>query len=193
MLIDSITRAVVLSVGLAAFREQPTLESRCPKESAANCAQATLTALRAAPKSPREVLRIATVWSQRYESRLDSLQRAGQAKKSDPFRTTLPGFIAEELNPISIAEDAAVDALAKKYFPRLAPLLHLIPTKVAVPLKAFLGSTETATEYDELRNDNDLVQQLVESLLDPYLKAGWRKSVTGAMEAAVQRLPASKS
>jgi hypothetical protein len=192
MLIDAIARALVLSVGFATFREQPTLESRCPKESAANCAQATLTALRAAPRSPQEVLRIATVWSQRYESRLDTLARAGQANKSDPFRTTLPGFIAEELNPISLAQDAAVDALAKKYFPRLASVLHLIPTKVAVPLKAFFGSTETATEYDELRNDNDLVQQLVESLLDPYFRSGWRKSVTGAMEAAAQRLPATK-
>lgn len=193
MLIDSITRAVVLSVGLAAFRKQPTLESRCPKESAANCAQATLTALRAAPKSPREVLRIATVWSQRYESRLDTLQRTGQAIKSDPFRTTLPGYIAEELNPLSLAEDAVSDALAKKYFPRFATALHWMPDRLARPLKAFFDATETATEYDELRNDNDSVQQLVESLLDPYFKTGWRKSVTGAMEAAVKRLPASKS
>jgi len=52
-----------ISLFLRGATSQPTHENRGPKESPANCARATLTALRTASKAPKAVLQIATVWT----------------------------------------------------------------------------------------------------------------------------------
>jgi hypothetical protein len=61
------------------------------------------------------------------------------------------GVGKSKIDPLEIAEDKAIDALAKKYFSRLAPILEWAGSPIAEALKAFFDSSEIATDYDELR------------------------------------------
>ena len=64
MLIGTMVHSMAISILLRGSAFQPTLENRCLKKSPANCARATLAAIRAASKAPTEVLQIATVRTQ---------------------------------------------------------------------------------------------------------------------------------
>ena len=81
-----------------------------------------------------------------------------------------------------------IDALVKKYLSQLAPVLVWASSPLAEALKAFFDSSEIATDYDELRLMNNLIQLKVAALMQPFFKPHWKDTLKQAVQEAAPQL-----
>jgi hypothetical protein len=87
-----------------------------------------------------------------------------------------------------IAKDKVDDALFKRHFPMLAPVVGWANTPIIPTLEAFVDSEDVATDYNELRLMNNAIQRQVNESLIPYLKSDWQDQLTKAVEQAAPQL-----
>ncbi len=117
-----------------------------------------------------------------------SFEKRGVLKKATPDADKIFEAVSSKLNPLEIAKDKTVDALVKKYFARLAPVVEWAGGSIAEGFNAFFDSSEIATDYDELRLMNDDIQSRVSTLLQPYFKPDWKQTLNQAVKEAGPQL-----
>jgi hypothetical protein len=155
----------------------------------ANCGIAVKTELQKNPQDPKAVVELGNLWAAAYDKQYEWLRAKGRLQQSTPDADKIFETVKSKLDPIEVAsdklKDKALEALVKRYFSRLAPLVKFAGGPIGEALKAFFNSSEIATDYDELRLMNDDIQQRVALLLQPYLKPNWQSLVdTAARQAA---------
>jgi len=165
-----------------------SVDSLCANTTWSNCGVAVKEALQKNPSDPKDILQIASAWGRAYDARYNELRAKGRVEKATPDADKIFEAVSSKLNPLEIAKDKARDALVKKYLARLAPVVEWAGGSVAEGLKAFLDSSEIATDYDELRLINDDIQSRVATLLQPFVKPDWKETLNQAVREAGPQL-----
>ncbi|AXC15945.1 hypothetical protein ACPOL_6733 (plasmid) [Acidisarcina polymorpha] len=127
-------------------------------------------------------------WNSSYAARFDHLRKGGVIEPSFPDSEKIYEAVKDKLDPRSIAKDKAREVLIKKLLPRVAFIVEWSSTPFAEGLKVFLSSSETASDYDELRLANDDVQRSIERKLGPYLQSDWKATLNAAIIEAAPEL-----
>jgi hypothetical protein len=168
----------------------PTPEKVCRSSTWVNCGTAVQDALKKMPQppDPKAVLSLALAWGQAYDQQYEALRSKGKLQKSTPDADKIFDEVKSHLDPVEVAKDKAIDALLKKYLPRVAAVLEWAEKPVAVALKAFFDSSEIATDYDELRLMNDSIQKRVGTLLEPFMVSDWKTKFEKAVSEAAPQL-----
>ncbi len=165
-----------------------SVQSLCANTTWSNCGVAVKEALQKNPSDPKDILQIASAWGMAYEARYNELRKKGRVEKATPDADKIFESVSSKLNPLEIAKDKTVDALVKKYFARLAPVVEWAGGSIAEGFNAFFDSSEIATDYDELRLMNDDIQSRVSTLLQPYFKPDWKQTLNQAVKEAGPQL-----
>jgi hypothetical protein len=101
-------------------------------------------------------------------SQFDALRKQGHLKEALPESERIYEAIVSNFNPFEIAKDKVDDALFKRHFPMLAPVVGWANTPIIPTLEAFVDSEDVATDYNELRLLNNAIQRQVNESLIPY-------------------------
>lgn len=183
-----IISALLVVVSLeGALLGQPA-QSVCPNSTWSNCGIAVKQELQTKPSDPKKVIQLAMLWGAAYDAQYNELRKKSRLQTSTPDSDKIFEQVSSKLNPVDIATDKALDALVKKFLPRVAPVLEWASSPLAVALKAFFDSSEIASDYDELRLMNDAIQNRVAILLQPYLKPDWKDLLKHAVQDAAPQL-----
>ena len=165
-----------------------SVQSICANTTWSNCGVAVKLELKKNPSDPKEILQIALAWGKAYDSRYQELRQKGRIQTATPDADKIFEAVKSKIDPLEIAKDQAVDALAKKYFSRLAPIVEWAGGPIAEALKAFFDSSEIATDYDEVRLMNDDIQKRIAVLLQPFFKPDWKEILNQAVKEAAPQL-----
>jgi hypothetical protein len=185
------TKRTVLLVGIALITIQglasatPTIKE-C-KGTWSNCGVAVKQWLDSnANPNVQDLIAVAMQWNAAYDKQYNALRASGRLQKSTPDADKIFEAIKGKLDPREMAKDQAVDALVKKFLPKVAPVLKWASDNpFMVALKAFFTSSEIASDYDELRLMNDDLQGRFMSILTPKLDPDWNDKFKAAVNEAV--------
>ena len=176
------------SITVATARADP-VDDACSHGTWANCGNAVKQQLDQNPTDPQQILHLAQLWATSFSAQYDALRQRGQLT-STPDADHITDAIADQLNPLSMAKDAALDAAVKKILPQLSTVLEFAGSPLAQALKEFFNSTAIASDYDELKQMNDGIQDKIFSLLQPKLVNNWKDLLNQAATSAAPSLNA---
>lgn len=148
-------------------------EKACAEGTPMTCGGVVQDALRSLGDDPRRALELGLLWGRAFEGEVERLKRAGRLKTAERDADKIQGWFEDQIDPLSHAQDAALEALLKKYLPRLATVLGLLEAPLG-GFAAFFDSSEIATDFDELRFLNDQIQERIAAKISPHLDKAWR-------------------
>jgi hypothetical protein len=99
--------------------------------------------------------------------------------------------VKEEVSPVKWAEDHLVDAMAKRYLARLAPLLDFLASAPTTAIGVFLTPSDTASDLDELNAANREVQSALSAVTNRLLRSDWKMNYATILQRVP--LPAPRS
>lgn len=179
--------SVLLMIGNSATAQ--TTESICKNSSWSNCGVAVKQVLdNNPPTNPHDIVALGMLWAASYGKQYDALRASGHLDRSTPNSQKIFEEVSSKLNPVDIAKDKAIDALVKRFLPRLAFLFKFAETPLGVALKAFFSSTDIASDLDELNLINDDLSKRFADLLEPFLQADWNDKLKAAAKSSMPAL-----
>lgn len=189
-LMNGKTIAFVATITLSLFPglagATPTIDA-CQGGTWSNCGVAVKQWLdfNSNPSVP-DLIAVAMQWNAAYDAQYNALRASGHLQTSTPDADKIFEAVKDKLDPREMAKDQAVDALVKKFLPKVAPVLKFASDNpFMVALKAFFTSSEIATDYDELRLMNDDLQDRFMNDLKPSLDPDWNDKFKAAVSDAV--------
>lgn len=181
--------ACLLMAGMAALypvgrlQAQALPEGSCHNLTMFNCAKRvrdTLTANSVAlADDPQRAIRIAAEWDTVYRKAYLGLK--GQPR-SESDLNKLRDAIVEKINPVEIAKEKALDALVKRYLPRLAPVMAFLSTAPMTAVTTFLTPSEVASDLDELEAANKAVHEALWPIVTSKAQPDWRQRLAIALQ-----------
>jgi len=161
----------------------------CRRGTWINCGLAVRHELAAlTPSDTKAVIDLAVSWANAYDVQIEALRRQGRLERATPAAERVERVLDENFNPISIAQDQAEEALLKRYLPKLAVLFEWASAPWVAAAKAYFDGQDIATDYDELRQANDLIQEQIMTLLAPHLRSDWKDRLNEIAVAAGAQL-----
>lgn len=148
-------------------------EKACADSTPMTCGGAVEDALKALGDNPHRALELGLLWGRVFEKEVDRLKRAGRLKTAQRDADKIQGWFEDQIDPLSYAQDAALEALLKKYLPRMATVLGLLEAPLG-GIAVFFDSSEIATDFDELRFLNAQIQERIAAKISPHLDKAWR-------------------
>ncbi|HEX6901328.1 MAG TPA: hypothetical protein VF789_16505 [Thermoanaerobaculia bacterium] len=159
----------------------PTLEAVCTNGSWSDCGVAVKQSIAALPDplpadKVKRLIEIMSLWSDAYEKQVRFLESAGRLKKSENDWTKITNAVKEKIDPVGIAKEQGIDALLKKYLPKVAAFLEYA-SPVFSALSVFFDSSEIATDFDEINLMNKDLQTRFFNKMEPHLRSDWKTRI----------------
>jgi hypothetical protein len=160
----------------------------CRDRTWSNCGIAVKQRLDANPTELFQILALAESWGNAFDKEYEVLRKKGRLERAVPDSVKIKERLWEQINPISLAKDAALDAIVKRYFARLAPFIKFATGPIRSVVDAAIIPSDIATDYDELRMMNDDIQRKIAGLLRPHLRPDWELLFQNAAASAAPQL-----
>jgi len=154
----------------------------------ANCGVAVKRELQTKAPDSKRATDLAGLWGRAYADRYNSLRKAAHLERATPDAEKLFEAVNSHLNPVDIAKDKVEDLVLKRYLSWAATLAEWAEKPLSQALKAFFDSSETATDYDELRLMNDDLQKRIIIILEEHMQPGWKDKLDRAVTDALPEL-----
>lgn len=159
----------------------PTVDAICTNGSWSDCGVAVKQSIAALPDplptdKVKRLVEIMSLWSDAYEKQTRFLESGGRLKKSENDWTKITQTVKDEIDPVGIAKEKVVDALLKKYLPKVAAFLEYA-SPVFSALSVFFDSSQIATDFDELNLMNKDLQARFFKKVEPHLQPDWRTRI----------------
>lgn len=159
----------------------PTVEAVCTNGSWSDCGVAVKQSIAAlADPLPankvKRLVEIISLWSDAYEKQVRFLESTGRLKKSENDWTKITDTVKDEIDPVGIATDQVIDALLKKYLPKVAAFLEYA-NPVFGALSVFFDSSQIATDFDQLNLMNEDLQTRFFNKMEPHLRSDWKTRI----------------
>jgi hypothetical protein len=169
---------------IGALLSDQTAAKVCKNGSWSDCGIAAKQALDKLPGTAAEIASLALLWGTAYDAQYDSLRKRGHLDRSTPDSEKFYEAVKSKIDPREIVKDRAEDAVLKWAFSlaKLGCVLEWVKLPPIEALKQFFKSSEIATDYDELRLANDIIQQEIALQLGPYLKPDWNSRLSTAVD-----------
>jgi hypothetical protein len=149
------------------------------------CWREVMAALDAQRNNPAQIIAIQLYWESVWTPSVGILFPTRQVSGPNP---DLTDTLVDELNPVKLARDAAIDAAAKKYAPKVVLWAwRAYNSTPAAAISAFLSPIQVVTDYQELEYFDVSVNKKALLLLDPFLDRDWRRILINETNAAVIR------
>lgn len=156
-----------------AYSQGPSTPASCDRLTLAQCETFVTKELGKLQASDvKSAVSLSQIWSDRFRQAYSaSIKKGPSSSDIDKIEEK----ILDELDPLEKIKSKATELMLAKYFSRLATWLAFIGSNPVKGLLLFLTPSEVASSYDEAIQANNRVQERLHALLEPNLRADWRK------------------